>query len=63
ESIEGGERRRLATYPTNWASLPPVHLRVLLARAASTGRRPSGESGGPDEPPRPDPDPPRDPRH
>lgn len=39
ETEDGGERRRLANYPEDWASLPPAHLEQLCSAAqVVTGR-------------------------
>lgn len=43
------ERRRLASYPVEWAALPEAELRALLARAAVVPARRSTHVDGGDE--------------
>lgn len=38
EPEEGGERRRLTGYPSQWASLPPTELEALRDRAEVAAR-------------------------
>jgi hypothetical protein len=38
EPEEGGERRRLTGYPSQWASLPPAELEALRDRAEVAAR-------------------------
>jgi hypothetical protein len=38
ESQDGSERRRLTSYPANWATLPATELEQLCARATMAAR-------------------------
>jgi hypothetical protein len=47
EAADGGERRRLPAYPSNWRSLTRAELETLLAQARPAARRRG--AGGRDE--------------
>ena len=46
EALEGGERRRLVSFPTDWQGLSDADLLGLLERAAPARRRESGGEAG-----------------